>query len=139
MINVFLIYLLLENESRNIELIMYKTYQGVVWDLMNITPDRRIKPRVSCDYPVIIEGYDDTGNKYNENAKLANLSASGLYMKANRRIENGSKLSVIILLTSEKIDPDTPKLATNGIVVRTEPQIDGTCGIAIRFNNYKFL
>ena len=118
---------------------MNKTYQGLVWDLMNITQDRRIKPRVSCDYPVIIEGYDDAGKKYNENAKLANLSASGLFMKANRNIENGSKLSVTILLTSELIDPDTPKLATNGIVVRTEPQIDGTCGVAIKFNNYRFL
>jgi hypothetical protein len=110
-----------------------------VWELMNITPDRRIKPRVSCDYPVIIEGFDDTGNKFSDNAKLANLSASGLFMNANRTIENGSKLYVTILLTSDIVDPDTPKLATNGIVVRTEPQIDGTYGIAIKFNNYKFL
>ena len=106
---------------------------------MNNTPDRRIKPRVICDYPVIIEGYDGDGNKYNENAKLANLSASGLYMKANRNIENGSILSVTILLTSALIEKDTPKIATNGIVVRTEPQIDGTCGIAVKFNHYRFL
>jgi hypothetical protein len=62
-----------------------------------------------------------------------------LFMKANRKIKNGSKLSVTILLTSELIDPDTPKLATNGIVVRTEPQGDGSCGVAIKFNNYRFL
>jgi hypothetical protein len=106
---------------------------------MNNTPNRRIKPRVTCDYPVIIEGYDGDGNLYNENAKLANLSASGLYMRANRKIENGSKLSVTVLLTNALVDKDTPKLATNGIVVRTEPQIDGTCGIAIKFNHYRFL
>jgi hypothetical protein len=106
---------------------------------MYTTPDRRIKPRITCDYPAIIEGYDGEGNKYNENAKLANLSASGLLMRANRIIENGTKLSVTILLTSALTDLDTPKLATNGIVVRTEPQIDGTCGIAIKFNNYRFL
>jgi hypothetical protein len=106
---------------------------------MYTTQDRRIKPRIICDYPAIIEGYDGEGNKYNENAKLANLSASGLLMRANRIIENGTKLSVTILLTSALVDLDTPKLATNGIVVRTEPQIDGTCGIAIKFNNYRFL
>jgi hypothetical protein len=106
---------------------------------MNNTPDRRIKPRVICDYPIIIEGYDEEGNKYNENAKLANLSASGLYMKAKRKIENGSMLSVIVLLTSALIEKDTPKIATNGIVVRTEPEVDGTCGVAIKFNNYRFL
>jgi hypothetical protein len=106
---------------------------------MNISSERRIKPRVICDYPVIVEGYDEDGNKYNENAKLANLSASGLYMKSNRNIENGSKLFVTILLTSALIDQDTPKIATNGIVVRTEHQLDGTCGIAIKFNSYRFL
>jgi len=58
---------------------------------------------------------------------------------ANCNIENGSKLSVTILLTSTPLDIDTPKIATNGIVVRTEPQIDGTCRIAVKFKNYKFL
>jgi len=106
---------------------------------MNTTSDRRIKPRIICDYPAIIEGYDVDGNKFNEDGKLANLSASGLFMRANCKIENGSKLSVTILLTSPPLDIDTPKIATNGIVVRTEPQIDGTCGIAVKFNNYKFL
>ena len=107
--------------------------------IMNISSDRRIKPRVVCDYPVIIEGYDGDGNRYNENARLANLSASGLFMKANRNIENGATLSVTVLLTSASVDKDTPKIATNGIVVRTEPQSDGSCGIAIKFNNYRFL
>lgn len=106
---------------------------------MNITPDRRIKPRVVCDYPVIIEGQDWKGNKFKENAKLANLSASGLYMRTNRYIDNGTKLSVTVLLTSAFTEKDTPKIATNGIVVRTEPQIDGSCGIAVKFNSYRFL
>ena len=106
---------------------------------MNNIPDRRVKPRVTCDYPAIIEGYDSYGNKYNDNAKLANLSASGLYMRANRTIENGSILSVTVLLTSASIEQDTPKIATNGIVVRAEPQVDGTYGVAVKFHNYRFL
>jgi hypothetical protein len=106
---------------------------------MNNAPDRRIKPRVSCSYPAVIEGIDMDGNRYNEHARLANLSASGLYMKANRYIESGSKLSVTVLLTTENIVKDTPKIATNGIVVRVESQNDGTCGIAVKFNSYRFL
>ena len=102
---------------------------------MNDIPERRGKPRVVCNYPVIIDGYDVAGNKYNEQANLENLSASGLYMKAYRRVKNGSKLSV----TGETVGEDTPKIATKGIVVRTEPQIDGTCGIAVKFTNYRFL
>jgi hypothetical protein len=106
---------------------------------MNDIPERRGKPRVVCNYPVIIDGYDVAGNKYNEQANLENLSASGLYMKAYRRVKNGSKLSVTVLLTGETVGEDTPKIATKGIVVRTEPQIDGTCGIAVKFTNYRFL
>lgn len=106
---------------------------------MNNTPDRRMKPRVECDYPVIVEGFDPNGKKYNENGRLANLSASGLFMTAKRYIENGAKLSVIVLLTSDLIEKDTPKIATNGIVVRTEPQPDGSCGVAVKFNSYRFL
>lgn len=106
---------------------------------MYITPDRRIKPRIECDYPAIIEGYDDEGVKYNDQAKLANLSASGLYMLATRYIENGSKLSVTVLLSTSFENNDTPRLATSGIVVRTEPKTNGTCGIAVRFNHYRFV
>jgi hypothetical protein len=106
---------------------------------MNNIQERRGKPRVICNYPVVIEGHDVTGSKYNEKAILSNLSASGLYMKAYRQVENGSKLAVTVLLTNEAIDEDTPKIATNGVVVRTEPQIDGTCGIAVKFTHYRFL
>ena len=77
--------------------------------------------------------------KFNENGRLANLSASGLFMLADCNIENGAKLAVTILLSSTSLDTDTPKIATSGIVVRTEPKKDGTCGIAVKFNNYKFL
>ena len=103
------------------------------------TPDRRIKPRINCDYPAIIEGYDGYGNRYNDHGRLSNLSASGLFMLTNRRVENGSRLSVTILLTDSSGEMDAPKIATNGMVVRTESQLDGTCGFAIKFNKYKFL
>jgi hypothetical protein len=106
---------------------------------MNNTPERRIKPRVTCDYPVIVEGYDLDGNRFDERGKLANLSASGLFLKANRYIDNGSKISVTVLLTSNLIEKDTPKIATNGIVVRIEPQADGSCGVAVKFNSYRFI
>ncbi len=106
---------------------------------MYITPDRRLKPRIECDYPAVYEGSDDDGGKYNDQAKLANLSASGLYMLANRQIENGTKLSVTVMLSSAFDDRDAPKLATSGVVVRSEHRFNGTCGIAIKFTHYRFL
>ena len=106
---------------------------------MFTTPERRIKPRVICDYPAIVEGIDTQGNKFRDDAKLANLSAGGLYMWSNHNVEQGAKLSVIINLPSVLIDEETPKLATKGIVVRTEPKPNGTVGVALRFYNYRFM
>ena len=71
-------------------------------------------------------------------ARLVNLRASGLYMCADRFIENGSRLSITILITGSFADNDIPKIATYGIVVRSELKIDGTCGIAVKFNSYRF-
>ncbi len=106
---------------------------------MYITPDRRIKPRIVCDYPAIVEGYDGDGAKYNDHAQLANLSASGLFMLANRYIENGTKLIVTVFLSNSNQDSDPPRLATSGVVVRTVPNLEGMCGVAIKFTHYRFL
>jgi hypothetical protein len=102
-------------------------------------PERRKKPRVDCNYPAIVEGIDQHGKKYKDNAKLANLSAGGLYMWANYDFKHDSKLSVTVLLSSMLSDMETPKLATKGIVVRTEPQTNGTCGVAVKFSHYRFI
>lgn len=106
---------------------------------MYITPDRRIKPRIDCDYPAIIEGTDENGGKYKESAMLSNLSASGLFMIASRNIAKGAKLSVTVLLSNFSQNNETPRLATSGTVVRAEPKKDGMCGVAIKFSHYRFL
>jgi hypothetical protein len=114
-------------------------YQDVLESNVIPISDRRNKPRVECDYPAIVLGIDRQGNTYKENAKLANLSAGGLYMWANRHIEYNSMLSVTVLLTSSLIDEERFKLATKGTVVRTEPQANGTCGVAVKFSHYRFI
>ena len=106
---------------------------------MYVTLDRRVKPRIDCDCPAIIEAYDSDGINYSDQGKLVNLSASGLFMLVNRDIENGSKLSVTVHLSNSLIDTDEPKLAIKGIVVRIEPQTKRTCGVAVKFHHYRFL
>jgi hypothetical protein len=105
---------------------------------MLTTRERRRNPRVICDYPAIVEWVDKQGNKYKEDAKLANLSGSGLYMLVNRNFELGAKLSVTVNLSSAPTEDETPKLTTKGIVVRVEPKSNGTVGIAIKFYHYRF-
>ncbi len=101
--------------------------------------ERRNKPRIDCDYPVIVEGRDSAGNDYHENAKLVNLSASGSFMIVDSSIEYGKSLSMTIFLANVNDDEDIPKILTNGVVVRTEPQKDGSCGVAVKFDSYRFL
>jgi hypothetical protein len=106
---------------------------------MYTTTDRRVKPRIDCDYPAEVQGINGSGKKFQDQAKLVNLSASGLFLLVAREITNGSKVTVTIHLSDSTVNPETPKLATNGIVVRNEPQSTGMCGVAIKFQNYRFL
>jgi hypothetical protein len=106
---------------------------------MYTTQDRRVKPRIDCEYQAFVEGLDCGGIRYRDQAKLVNLSAGGLFMYLTREIENGSRISVTVHLSKSLIDADAPKLATNGVVVRTEPQMNGMCGVAVKFQNYRFL
>lgn len=101
--------------------------------------ERRNNLRIVCNYPAIVEGIDLQGKPYEENAKLANLSAGGLYMWINRNIVCGSKISVTILFSDTPIDINTPKIATKGILLRNEPQTNGTYGAAVKFVHYRFL
>ncbi len=101
--------------------------------------DRRVKPRINCDYPAVIGGYDADGYRYKENARLANLSAGGLYMIINRNIECGCALSIKILLARSLLDGDPPKIMANGVVVWTEHRSDGSYGVAVKFTSYQFI
>jgi hypothetical protein len=100
---------------------------------------RRAKPRIDCDCLANVDGVNSDGQRYREDGKLRNLSASGLFIVVNRYIENGTKLAVTVHLSDLVFDAEAPKLATNGIVVRTESQADGSYGVAVKFQNYRFL
>lgn len=102
-------------------------------------PERRSKPRIQCQYTVLIRGRDSRGQKYREPGLLANLSASGLYFWANRPVNVGEKLFILVHMDDAFFDEQPPRLATNGVVIRAEPYPDGVFGIAVKFENYRFL
>jgi hypothetical protein len=106
---------------------------------MHKSQDRRIKPRILCDYPAFIEGYDRNGSKFKDLGRLVNLSACGLFMETKRALEKSQNISVTVFFSEMLSDLDIPKVILNGIVVRAVPQADGCCGIALIFNKYKFL
>lgn len=101
--------------------------------------DRRRKPRIDCQYLAIVQGRDGQGKKYEDSARLANLSATGLYMWVNHSIKLGEKVFVIVRINTGMLKETTPKIATDGIVTRTELQPNGLLGVAIQFERYRFL
>jgi hypothetical protein len=101
--------------------------------------ERRAKPRINCDFPALVRGRDPLGKKFEENARVINLSTSGIYVLVHRSIQPGDVLSLRIALPTGSLRWGTSNLSANGIVVRNELQSDGVTGIAIKFMTYKFL
>jgi hypothetical protein len=103
------------------------------------TIERRRKPRIECQYTATVQGRDTQGNKYEDTARLANLSATGLYMWVKHPIELGEKIFVTVRINTGLLKEATPRIATDGIVTRIDPERDGVIGVAIEFQRYRFL
>jgi hypothetical protein len=101
--------------------------------------ERRSKARMKCTYPAMIRGCTSDGKKFEENGTVLNLSASGAYVLINHMIEVGQELSVKIALPTGSLEWGSSKLATSGVVVRTEYLSEEVLGIAILFQHYRFL
>lgn len=94
--------------------------------------ERRKDPRLANNIPVKIcqEGGDFV-------AETQNISRSGAYCRVDRHIEPMTKLKIHLLLTSpEEGKKSTRKVSCEGVVVRSEPVIDGDgYHLAIFFSN----
>jgi len=79
------------------------------------------------------------GKKFEENATVLNLSASGVYVLLNRSIQKGQDVSLRIAFPTGSLELGSSKLATTGVVVRTEPLTVGQLGVAVMIHNYRFM
>jgi PilZ domain-containing protein len=103
-------------------------------------PDRRIKPRIQEKFPATVCGVDTSGHPFKTETELENLSAGGVYLRVANAVENGTRLSIVVVLTkvlSKK--SSSAQMAADGVVLRSEPQIDGSCGLGVVFTRYRFL
>lgn len=104
-----------------------------------LVSERRTKFRIICDYPAVVKGYDSQGQKFAEKARVINLSTCGIFVVTKRSIQNETEVYVKIALPTGSLEWGTSKLLTSGIVIRNEFQSDGSVGLAIKFQRYKFL
>ena len=109
------------------------------YDSNSSVPEKRGKPRMECAYPATVRGYSLEGKKFEENATVLNLSASGAYVLLNRFINKGEELSVKIAFPTGSFKWGSSKLATKGVIVRTEALSEGVLGIAVKFQRRRFL
>jgi hypothetical protein len=102
--------------------------------------ERRRKPRIFEYFPVKVRGVDASGEAFELDATIDNLSAGGLYMRLTRRMEANGRLFIVIHLSAAFTDKiSAPRIAVRGRVVRAEQQSSGTYGLAIAFTRHRFL
>ena len=102
--------------------------------------DRRKKPRIYEPFPVKVRGVDASGEVFNIDAVVSNLSTGGVYFQLPQFVEPGAKLFVLIKMSTARSETGSvPRVAARGLVLRTEPKLEGVCGLAVVFTSYRFL
>ena len=102
--------------------------------------ERRQKRRFSIPFIVKARGIDTRGQAFEMYTLLEDISASGLYLQLPRQVEPGSKLFMIVRLSTYATEESSgARIAVRGVVLRTEPRQGGLWGLALRFTSHRFL
>ena len=99
--------------------------------------DRRISPRIAEVFPARTWGVDASGNPFNLDCVLDNISANGLYVRLPRMMDIGSDIRFVVHFFS--VPKGRSATAVYGTVVRDEPGSARDHGIAVRIERYEFL
>ncbi len=100
----------------------------------------REKLRIRISFPVKLRSIDAGGEALEIEGVIDNLSTGGLFMRLPRHIAMDARVFAVIRLSRSR-DPEAPgaRVAIRGVVLRSEQQSDGSCGIAVGFKRYRFL
>jgi hypothetical protein len=94
--------------------------------------ERRSKPRMACSFPTTLRERLPGGGHFDSHAVLSNISVNGMYMYTNHRLPPDELVFVRVCMFN------TPLVAT-GKIVRIDPKVDGTYGVALKLLNYRYL
>lgn len=99
--------------------------------------ERRAKLRISEPFPTTVTGVDISGEAFQVDCVLDNMSSMGIYLKLPRRLEEGSEVQLLIKLSS------APSVgagaAIKGVALRSEPQADESWGLAVAITECAFI
>ncbi len=99
--------------------------------------ERRRALRVDLPFPVTVRGTDALGDHFTSTTVLDNLSARGLYFCLPRPVAPGAKLFLVVRLVPGA--DAGAGVALRGGVVRAELLPDGRYGVAVAFDQHRFL
>jgi hypothetical protein len=99
--------------------------------------ERRSKPRISEKFAAKAKGVDVNGKQFSVPCTVENISASGVYLKCEEALVPGSELKLQVHFFVEGDTGST--IEARGPVVRIEPLIDGSVGLAIEISQHRFL
>jgi hypothetical protein len=87
-----------------------------------------------------MRGVDASGEDFEIETLLDNLSAGGLFLRTSRKVARGERLSFIVRLSlADATKQKVPQIAARGKVVRVESQPDGLYGLAAMFMDHQLL
>lgn len=99
--------------------------------------ERRSKARLYKPFCAKVIGVNVAGRAFETEVVLENLSASGLYLRLAQQVETGTQLSVVMDLgEGEEL---ASRVVAKGVVLRTQPQPDGTNGVAVILTRHRFV
>ena len=84
-----------------------------------------------------VRGINTTGEPFEVETALDNLSAGGLYIRLGQNVKENTKLELLIHL-AESRDAVAPVVETKGVVLRSEQKPNGEFGIAVKFTRHRF-
>jgi len=100
-------------------------------------PEKRMKSRIACDFPAILQFKDSRGNEFIEEARVANLSAKGFLMVVKQPVQKDTEVHIRVSLSPDSTEWSGINLITRGNVVRNESRPNGEKFIAIKFQGYR--
>jgi hypothetical protein len=103
--------------------------------------ERRAKPRVKLQFPLVLCGLRENGDQFEEEGFLDNMSASGLFFWTEKLLYLEDRIFLTIQLSTShtKAGIRSNYLSTNGKVVRVERSASNYYGIAIAIEDYHFI
>ena len=99
--------------------------------------ERRVKVRISEPFPTTLLGVDRSGEPFQVDCVLENMSSTGVYLKLPRQLAEGSEVQMVIKLSSAPASG--AGAAIKGVALRSDPQADESWGLAVAISECSFI